>query len=383
MGYNNIRIKEEDRHKAAFTTPLGQYEPTVMSFGLCNAPGTFVRTMNQVFRSLTNKHPWELLVYMDDILIATTSDVDHHRQIVREVLEVLRKESFFLKAAKCEFEQPKVEYLGLLLDGDMIRPNPTKVAGLKEWPRTLKSVSEVRKTLGLLNYHHAFVPGFSHIVKPLTSLLKKDQPFVWDSKCTNALDKFIDILTSEPVLGHPDLDKPFELEVNASNYTTRAILFQRDERGKPRPLGFHSKTLSKEEMNYDIYDKELTALDQGLDQYRHLILGQDIIVHTDHANLFYYRKPQRLSPCAKHAVARIMQYNITIKHKLGILNKADALSRHPDFPHSTEVPFEMAFLDSMFLNESSLDPLSATITGDGTHSTYHDDKLIVPEDNDL
>jgi hypothetical protein len=92
-------------------------------------------------------------------------------------------------------------------------------------------------------------------------------------------------------------------------------------------LGFHSKTLSKEEMNYDIYDKELTAVDRGLDVWRHLILGQDTTVHTDHANLTYYRKPQKLTPRAKQAITRIMQYCIKIKNKPGVLNKADALSR--------------------------------------------------------
>jgi hypothetical protein len=239
----------------------------------------------------------------------------------------MRKESFFLKAAKCEFEKRRVEYLGLILDRNTIKPDPVKVNGLKEWPRRLKTVTEVRSTLGLLNYHRAFVPGFSHIVKPLTQLLKKGCKFEWTEACTKALDRIVNILTSEPVLTHPDLEKPFELEVDASDYATGAILFQHDERGKPKPLGFHSKTLSKEEMNYDIYDKELTAMDRGLDIWRHLILGQDTTVHTDHANLTYYRKPQKLTPRAKRAVARIMQYRIKIKHKPGILNKADALSR--------------------------------------------------------
>jgi len=108
---------------------------------------------------------------------------------------------------------------------------------------------------------------FSHIVKPLTNLLKKDTKFEWTPTCTKALDKIIHILTSAPVLTHPDPKKTFELKVDASDYATGAILFQRDHRGKPRPLGFHSKTLSKEEMNYDIYDKELTALDRGLDTW--------------------------------------------------------------------------------------------------------------------
>jgi len=121
--------------------------------------------------------------------------------------------------------------------------------------------------------------------------------------CTNALDRIIHILTTKPVLAQPDQNKPFELEVDASNYATGAILFQRDERGKPQPIGFHSKTFSKEEMNYDIYDKELTALDRGLETWRHLFLGREVIIHTDHANLTYYRQPQKLSPRAKRAVA--------------------------------------------------------------------------------
>ena len=403
MGYNNIRIKEGDQEKAAFTTPLGQYEPMVMNFGLRNAPATFVRAMIRVFRTLQNEYLGELLVYMDDILIATTDDVGRHRLIVKRVLEIMRKESFFLRASKCEFEQSKVEYLGLVLDRDTVKPDPTKTAGLKHWPCTLKTVREVRSTLGLLNYHRAFVPGFSHIVKPLTKLLKKDTPFDWTPACTNALDRVIHILTEECVLTHPDPEKPFELEVDASDYATGAILFQRDDRGKPKPLGYHSKTLSKEEMNYDIYDKELTALDRGLDEWRHLILGQPTTVHTDHVNLTYYRKPQKLTPRTKRAVARIMQYDITIKHKPGILNKADALSRRPDYPHKPEESEETAFPEHMFINTASIDlTLPSLMAAQHDHDDYFQTlakkfslshnghcwyhnltQLAVPEDNEL
>ena len=173
-----------------------------MNFGLRNAPATFVRAMIRVFRALQNEYPGELLVYMDNILIATKNDIEHHQQLVRKVLNIMKKESFFLRASKCEFEQTKVEYLGLILDHKTVKPDPTKTSGLKAWPRTLKTVREVRSTLGLLNYHRAFVPGFSHIVKPLTTLLKKDTPFTWTPNCTNALDHVIHILTSEPVLTH-------------------------------------------------------------------------------------------------------------------------------------------------------------------------------------
>jgi hypothetical protein len=75
IGYNNIRIADGNQEKAAFTTPLGQYEPMVMNFGLCNAPATFVRAMTRVFRTLQNMYPGEVLIYMDDILIATLNDL--------------------------------------------------------------------------------------------------------------------------------------------------------------------------------------------------------------------------------------------------------------------------------------------------------------------
>ena len=249
----------------------------------------------------------------------------------------------------------------MLLDGDTIKPDPSKTAGLREWPRTLKSVKEVRSTLGILNYHCAFVPGFSHIVRPLTRLLKKNELFLWTPTCTKALNRIIDILTNEPVLTHPDPNKEFELEVDASNFATGAILFQRDERGKPRPIGFHSKTLSPAEQNYDIYDKELTALDRGLEVWRHLLINAHTTIHTDHANLTYYRNPQKLTPRAKRAVACIMQYDFTIKHKLGILNKADALSRRPDYPQNSEEQHMTAFPESMFIDAIQSDTLLPAI----------------------
>ena len=110
---------------------------------------------------------------MDDILIATTNNLNRHQTIIREVLKIMKEESLFLKLSKCEFKKSQVEYLGLILDRNTIQLDPIKVSGLRDWPQKLKTTKEVRSTLGLLNYHRAFIPGFSHIIKPLTCLLKK------------------------------------------------------------------------------------------------------------------------------------------------------------------------------------------------------------------
>jgi hypothetical protein len=176
MGYNNIRIANGDQEKAVFTTLLGQYELMVMNFRLCNALATFVCAMTRVFRILQNTYPSKILIYMDDILIATPNDPPRHCQIVYEVLKVMRKESFFLKAAKCEFEKQRVEYLGLILNGNTIKPDPVKVNGLKQWPRTLKTVMEVHSTLGLVELSPCLRPWvFSHRQTPHTTTKEKRQ----------------------------------------------------------------------------------------------------------------------------------------------------------------------------------------------------------------
>jgi Reverse transcriptase (RNA-dependent DNA polymerase)/RNase H-like domain found in reverse transcriptase len=231
MGYNNVLIKKEDRWKAAFKTPYGLYQPKVMFFGLTNSPATFQQTMDRVFRQLRNKYPGMIFVYMDDILIATTKDYALHRQVVHEVLETLERESFFLKPAKCKFEQESIDYLGIVVTKGTIRIDPTKQNGLAAWPRRLTSVKQVRSTLGVLGYQRPFIRGFAQLARPLTQLLKKDKKFEWTDKCTMALNELIDIVTSDPVLHRPNYDLPFMLEVDASQYATGAILYQPNDKG--------------------------------------------------------------------------------------------------------------------------------------------------------
>jgi Reverse transcriptase (RNA-dependent DNA polymerase)/RNase H-like domain found in reverse transcriptase len=231
MGYNNVLIKEEDRWKAAFKTPYGLYQPKVMFFGLTNSPATFQRTMDQVFRRLCNKYPGMIFVYMDDILIATAKDHALHRRVVHEVLETLEEESFFLKPAKCKFEQESIDYLGIVVTKGMIRIDPTKQNRLAAWPCRLTSVKQVRSTLGVLGYQRPFIPGFAQLARPLTQLLKKDKKFEWTTECTTALNELIKIVTSNPVLHRPNYDLPFTLEVDASQYATGAILYQPNDKG--------------------------------------------------------------------------------------------------------------------------------------------------------
>jgi Reverse transcriptase (RNA-dependent DNA polymerase) len=132
--YYNIRIKPQSHWIAAFKTPFGLYEPNVMPFGLTNAPAVFQRFMDRIFGHLKWCYPKYLHWYMDDILIATPDDKKLHEEIVHTVLDVLEKESLFLKAKKCHFEQEEVDFLGYFISKGTIKVDPSKRHGLEEWP---------------------------------------------------------------------------------------------------------------------------------------------------------------------------------------------------------------------------------------------------------
>ena len=259
-GYNNICIKKEDRCKAAFKTPFGLYEPTVMYFGLTNSPTTFCQAMQKMLCNWLNKYPDETGNYIDNMVVTTKGDLPQHQQIVGELLDMFQQNSYFLQPTKCEFEVPKIECLGLVVDGNTLSIDPKKANGLHNWPRTLSTIKEVRSVLGVLGYQRPFIPHYADIARPLTALTKKNHPFSWTPECQAALDTLIGAITSNLMLAQPDLTLLFFLQVDASAYTTGAILTQKDSRGKHHTVGFLSKTFNEAEQNYDIHERELLVV---------------------------------------------------------------------------------------------------------------------------
>jgi hypothetical protein len=196
-GYNNIRVKEGDEHKTAFKTNMGLYENTVMPFGLKNAPAVFQRFMNTEFTDLTATG--HVIIYMDDILIATEDDITKHCKLVHQVLERLIKLDLYLKPSKCIFETRKVEFLGVLLENGTVTMDPVKVAGVEEW-KTPKSVKDIRKFLGFCNFYRRFIQGFSQIAKALNERLKKGAQWTWGKPEEKAFQELKRRICEEPVL---------------------------------------------------------------------------------------------------------------------------------------------------------------------------------------
>ena len=112
QGYNNIHIKKGDEWKAVFITNHGLFEPTVMFLGLTNSPATFQTLMNAIFAEEIAEG-W-LIIYMDDILIATKDNIQFHEKCIHRMLEKLKKHDLYLKLEKWAFKQSKIEFLGVM-----------------------------------------------------------------------------------------------------------------------------------------------------------------------------------------------------------------------------------------------------------------------------
>ena len=248
-GYNNIQIKAGDEEKAAFKTKYGLFEPQVMFFGLTNSPSTFQTMMNQIFKDIQLRFLTKgtrIIIYMDDILIATSTSLLDHSDAVHAVLDLLREHDLYLKPEKCVWEATSIDYLGVILEKGMTCMDPTKIAGIKEWPIP-KTVMDIRSFLGFCNFYRAFIRGFADIARPLNQLTKKEQVWEWTDKQQCAFDALRTHVTEEPVFSQPKLDKPFELEVDASGFALGAVLLQRKEDNKQHPIGYYSSTLSEVE----------------------------------------------------------------------------------------------------------------------------------------
>src|ERR1700677_2921263 len=287
---------------------------------------------------------------MDDVLIASSASLGHHRSAVHDVLDL------FVKPEKCVWESRRVDYLGLILEKGVTRMDPAKIAGISNWPIP-STVKQVRSFLGFCNFYRPFIQHFSHLAKPLNELTRKDVPWQWTSRHQEAFDHLRKRVTSEPVLIQPNLDQPFELEVDASGFALGAVLTQRGKDNKRHPVAYFSTTLTEPEQNYDIYDLELLAIVKGLRHWRQYLAGSPhkITVFTDHANLQYWHQPQKISRRIAREVLELSEFNIELKHIPGTNNGcADALSRRPDYDQGESDNSQVMVLpESLFVRVGS------------------------------
>jgi hypothetical protein len=219
-------------------------------------------------------------VFIDDILIYLENEEDRAKHL-RIVLTRLRDHQLYAKFSKCEFWLKIVPFLGHVLSEHGISVDPSKVQEVMDW-KSPTTVHEVQSFLRLAGYYRRFIPDFSKIVKPMTSLLQKDHKFAWTEECEAAFCTLRKLLTTAPVLAQPDIEKPFDVFCDASKNDLGCVLMQ-----DGRVIMYASRQLRKHEANYPTHDLELAAVVHALKIWRHYLLGNVCNIFTDHKSVKY------------------------------------------------------------------------------------------------
>ncbi|KAK1602727.1 hypothetical protein QYE76_008208 [Lolium multiflorum] len=295
-GFSQIAVKAKDQEKTTFTCPYGTYAYRRMPFGLCNAPATFQRCMSAIFHGFCES-----------------------------IVERCEETNLVLNWEKCHFMVNEGIVLGHKISERGIEVDRAKVEAIEKMPYP-RDVKGIRSVLGHAGFYRRFIKDFSKISKPLTNLLQKDVPFVFDDDCKEAFETLKKALTTAPIVEPPDWNLPFEIMCDASDFAVGAVLGQRVDK-KLNVIHYASKTLDAAQRNYATTEKELLAVVFACDKFRSYIVDSKVTIHTDHAAIRYLMTKKDAKPRLIRWVL-LQEFDLHIIDRKGADNPvADNLSR--------------------------------------------------------
>jgi hypothetical protein len=289
-GFPQIAVKKQDQEKTTFTYPYGTYAYRRMPFGLCNAPATFQRCMSAIFHGFYEEI---VEVFMDNFSVYGTS-FDNGLHNLDKVLQRCEETNLVINWDKCHFMVNEGIVIGHKISERGIEVDRAKVEAIEKMPCP-RDVKGIRSILGHACFYRKFIKDFSKISKPLTNILQKDVPFVFDDDCKEAFETLKKALTTAPIVQPPDWNLPFEIMYDASDFAIGAVLGQRIDK-MLNLIHYASKTLDTAQKNYDTTEKEFLAVVFACDKFRPYIIDSKVIIHTDHAAIRYLMEKKDAMP---------------------------------------------------------------------------------------
>lgn len=319
-----VPLEQSSRPKTAFTIPgLGHFQFTRMPFGLCNAPQTLSKLMDQIFPHELRSN---IFIYLDDLLIVS-NDLPTHFKLLKITAKKLCDANLTINVKKSHFCFKSLRYLGYIVGGGELRTDPDKVKSVAQFP-VPTSRKQVRRFLGMTGWYRRFIPNYANLAAPLTDTLKISPKFQVKDDALKAFEVLKKSLISAPILSHPDFSKPFYIQCDASTSGVGGVLFQVDDLGREKVLYYHSQKLNAAQKNYSITELECMAAIICVKEFRPFIEMQDFTIITDHASLQWLMNQKELSGRLARWSLKLQGYCFKIEHRKGSENVVpDTLSR--------------------------------------------------------
>ena len=277
MGYYTVHLDLYSQKLCTIVTPWGKYQYLRLPMGVNVSPDVFQEKMSNLMQDLEY-----VRTYLDDLLVISNGSFEEHLHQLGKVLQRLRRAGLKINAEKSSFFAPEIEYLGYLLTKDGIKPVQKKIQAVLDLqpPTTLK---ELRRFLGMVQFYRDMWKQRSHILAPLTDLVGLGKKKIkWEPNHQRSFEEIKKVLAKETILNYPKFDRPFDIHTDASDRQLGAVISQ-----DGKPLAFYSRKLSSAQRNYTTTEQELLSIVETLKEFRNILLGQIIKVHTDHKNLVH------------------------------------------------------------------------------------------------
>ena len=266
-------MEEESKQFTAFTLgSMGLFECDRMPFGLCNAPATFQRLMQNCLGELNLTY---CLIYLDDVIVYSKTP-EEHLQRMRVVFDRLREHGLKLKPSKCDLFKTEIIYLAHHVSKDGVKPSHKNVTSIVECA-VPKTYTDIRSFTGVVGHYRCFIKNFAKIAAPLYDLTsgankdKKSESVTLTPEALEAFDTLKRKCVQAPVLAFPDFQKPFLLETDASGKGLGAVLSQKQDDGRYHPIAYASRVLMETEQKYHSNKQEFLALKWAVTEQFHRI----------------------------------------------------------------------------------------------------------------
>ena len=273
-----------------FGSPHYRYE--VMPMGLSISPCKWIQYIGFVMEKM--EHPSNYIAIMDDLLVH--SKKKDHLDRIRDLLKALCEHGLKLSPKKCQFFKTELVYMGNVFKIKnrrfTITPIKTRVEAILNTPAP-KTPKECKAFCGVVNYVSLFCPNLQLLLSPIYDLTRKGRPFVWTELHQQNFDKIKEQMASAPVLSLPQSVGRYILYSDTSKTHCGSALWQ-VQSGKPRLIGYASKSLPQAAKNYGITELEMTGLVKSMQLWRFYLKGRDFDAAVDHKAIPYIMKSKQL-----------------------------------------------------------------------------------------
>ena len=329
--YHSVKLTEKSKEYCGilpyFGSPIYRYE--VLPMGIACAPQIWMDYITLILGELEDKKKY--VAIMDDLLIHSTKAA--HWKLFEQLLQSMCKNGLRLSPKKCQLFMTKLTYMGnefSIHNKTMtVTPLRSRTEAIQKIP-TPRTPKQCKSFCGVVNYLSLFCPDLQKLLKPIVELTRKGRPFIWGKEQENAFEEVKRRLIDPPILHLPKADGRFILYTDTSMEGTGSTLWQIQE-GKPKLIGYASKTLPEACSRYSVTELEMTGLLVNMNLWKNLLKHREFDAAVDHVAVtqIMKAKTEPASTRIMRLLDRLSAYSFNLYYVKGRdMILSDYLSRH-------------------------------------------------------